>query len=290
MAKTQRRRKTARNVSKKKRGKRAQKGGNTEVPPPPFPLTLKEPSSKIKVFTNADKSQATLEAMIKALTRHKYSYEVLGYAKPWHGFHTRMENYEDGINRYIAEGDPDALCIFVDGFDAICVKDSEHMLAAYKAKPRPMPVVFGSEICCLDNCDKNTLDWYDTHKLKGGKEAIKAKLEQMFPPNAEFLVSPEPVFANAGFIMGPATALLDLFKGMRASGNFDDQLAAGAYITKNTDKVDIDIEEKLVRNKIKNRDKLPDEGTPEGPGFLHYPGMRSDKDKLTLLEKYKEFS
>jgi DNA-directed RNA polymerase beta subunit len=76
----------------------------------------------------------------------------------------------------------------------------------------------------------------------------------------------------------------------RASGNFDDQIAAGSYIAKNPDKVDIDREEKIVRNKIKNRDKLPDEGTPEGPGFLHYPGMRSDADKLKLLEKYKEFA
>jgi hypothetical protein len=90
--------------------------------------------------------------------------------------------------------------------------------------------------------------------------------------------------------MGPAKALQDLFNGMLASGNFDDQLAAGHYIVHNLDKVDIDIEEKLVRNKIKNRDKLPDEGTAEGPAFLHYPGMRSEDDKKKLLEKYKEFS
>jgi hypothetical protein len=280
---------------KVKSGRRTtQKGGNTPSgpapPPAPFPLTHTHPTSQIKVFINADKSQATLEAMVKALTEHKYSYEILGYGKPWHGFHTRMENYEEALNRMMAESGPDKLCIFVDGFDAICIKDSEAVFAAYKAKPRPMPVVFGAEICCLDNCDKNSLSWYDHHKLKGGAEAIRAKLEQMFPPNKEFLVSPEPVFFNAGFMMGPTGGLLDLLKGMRASGNFDDQLAAGSYIAKNPDKVDVDLEEKIVRNKIKNRDKLPDEGTPEGPGFLHYPGMRSDEDKLKLLEKYKEFA
>jgi len=77
---------------------------------------------------------------------------------------------------------------------------------------------------------------------------------------------------------------------MIASGNFDDQLAAGAYIVQNLDKIDIDLEEKLVRNKIENRDKLPDEGTPEGPGFLHFPGMRSDEQKKVLLEKYKQYA
>jgi hypothetical protein len=269
-------------LSKKKTQK--QRGGNA-----PFELVHKVPSSQIKVFTNADKSQPTLEAMIAALTRHNYSYEVLGYGKPWHGFQTRMENYEEALNRNMLESGPEALCIFVDGFDAICIKDSDKQLAAYKAKPRPMPVVFGAEICCLDNCDKNSLKWYDYHKLKNGSEAIKATLKEMFPPNKDYLLSPEAVFANAGFIMGTTEGLLDLLKGMRASGNLDDQLAAGHYIANNPDKVDIDLEEKLVRNKISNRDKLPDEGTPEGPGFLHYPGMRSEEDKQKLLEKYKEF-
>jgi hypothetical protein len=286
---TRRRNRRVKGTNKRKR----QKGGNAQQPSaaaaPPFPLTVTVPGCKIKVFTNADKSQPTLEAMIAALTRHKYSYEVLGYGKEWHGFHTRMANYLDGIERYMKESGPDAIAIFVDGFDAICIKDSEPMYNAYKAKPRPMPVVFGAEVCCLDNCDKNTLDWYDKYNLKGGKEAIKSKLEELFPPNKEFLISPESVFPNAGFFMGTAQGLVDLMKGMIASGIFDDQLAAGAYIVKNLDKVDLDIEEKLVRNKVKNREKLPDEGTPDGPGFLHYPGMRGDDQKMELLKKYKEF-
>ena len=272
--------------------RKTQKGGVASaaaVPEAPFPLIVKEPTSHIKVFTNADKSQPTLEAMIAALTRHKFSYEVLGYGKPWHGFHTRMENYEEALNRNMTESGPDSLCIFVDGFDAICIKDSEAVLAAYKAKPRPMPVVFGAETCCLDNCDKNSLSWYDHHKIKGGSAPLKEALEQLFPPNTELLISKEDIFPNAGFIMGPTAALLDLLKGMRASGIFDDQLAAGQYISKNPDKVDIDLEAKIVRNKIKNREKLPDEGTPDGPGFLHYPGMRGEADKQNLLELYKQY-
>jgi hypothetical protein len=284
-----------RGKEKKSSKRKTQKGGNAPAPAPapapaaPFPLVVNDPTSQIKVFTNADKSQATLEAMIAALKRHKFSYEVLGYAKPWHGFHTRMENYEEALNRNMTESGPDSLCIFVDGFDAICIKDSEAVLAAYKAKPRKMPIVFGAEICCLDNCDKNTLSWYDHHKLKGGSAPLREKLEEMFPPNKEFLVSKEDIFPNAGFIMGPTGALLDLLKGMRASGNFDDQLAAGHYIAKNPDKVDLDLEAKIVRNKVRNREKLPDEGTPDGPGFLHYPGMRSEADKQKLLALYKQY-
>jgi hypothetical protein len=270
--------------NKRTRKQKKQRGGE----PPPFPLTVTN-ESQIKVFTNADKSQPTLEAMIASLTRHKYSYEVLGFGKPWLGFHTRMENYLEGIGRYVKEKGPDAIAIFVDGFDAICIKDSDAMLAVYKAKPRKMSIVFGAEVCCLDNCNKDVLNWYDKYSLKGGKEAIKATLKEMFPPSPNMLVANESVFANAGFIMGPAQALEELFKGMIASGNFDDQLAAGHYIVNNLDKIDIDIEEKLVRNKIRIREKLPDEGTPDGPGFLHYPGMRADEDKKKLLELYKEF-
>jgi hypothetical protein len=162
------------------------------------------------------------------------------------------------------------------------------MAAAYKAKPRTMPVVFGAEIFCLDNCDKGVLKWYDIHNLKGGSEAIRSTLTKIYDRD-DFLESPSSVFPNAGFVMGPAENIQALFQGMLDTGLPDDQLAAGAYIINNLDKIDINIEETLVRNKLKPRDKLPDEDGNGGPGFLHFSGMREPGQQAELVEKYKQY-
>ena len=248
--------------------------------------------SKIKVIICADRTLPTLESLLRSLIRHKYSYEVVGFGKPFHGFQTKMENYLEGIRKHREAAGPEAMIILVDGFDAICIKDSDKLYKAYKKKPRKMPIVMGAEVCCIDNCDKGQLEWYNTHNIMGGKGTIESNLQPMFPGQAgfeRFLRSETPVFANSGFIMGPAENILEMLEGMIATGNFDDQLAAGAYLIKNQDKIDIDLEQLMMRNKLPSRDKFPDEDGTKGPAFLHYPGMRSEEDKETLLKKYKEF-
>lgn len=233
---------------------------------------------------SADRMEPTLEALLASLKAHNYSYEVLGLGKPWNGFKTKMANYLEGIGRYTGE-----LAIFVDAFDVFCIKGAEQVLASYKAKARPMPVVVGAEIICFyeDNCSMDALNWFDTNNLYGGRAAIEATLTKP-EPNRPYYESPKSVFTNSGFIMGPKDELKTMFQSMMDSGDKDDQIAVIHYMTAAPTKVDLDIEEKIIRNKLKPRTKLPDEdGT--GPGFLHFPGTRTKEEQKKNIEYYSEY-
>jgi len=236
--------------------------------------------------------EATLQALLDSLKRHKYSYEVLGFGKPWKGFTTKINNYVDGIQRYAAEKGPDALAIFVDAFDVLCIKDSDKLLNTYKARARQMPIVFSAEIVCFNNCYKDILAWYDTHSVLGGRKAIEAQLK---PGNGgTTFMSDKPVFMNTGFIMGPASKLEALFVSMRdhpfeADGQIDDQYTAGKWGESHLDEFDLDVEEALIRNKLIPRDKLPDEDGVQGPAFIHFPGSRSKEQQKENVERYMKY-
>jgi hypothetical protein len=229
----------------------------------------------------------TLETLLASLKKHHYSYEVLGFGKPWKGFETKIENYLEGMTRYAKEKGPDALAIFIDAFDVICIKDSDKLLATYKAKPRPMPVVFGAEVVCFNNCYKDILTWYDTHNVLNGRAAIEADLK---PADSSPLWK-KPVFMNTGFIMGPVAQLQQMFTEIAQTPfEVDDQYTAGKWAVSNLDKFDLDGEESMIRNKVGNHEKLPDEyGNRDGPAFLHFPGSRAPEQQEELLKRYAAY-
>lgn len=264
----------------RRRTRRKQRGGSQE-------LSYTHPGAKIKVFMSADRMEPTLVELISSLKRHKYSYEVLGFGKKWSGFITKMENYLDGIERYMKVAGPDAIAIFIDAFDVLCIKSADKQLEAYMAKKRPMPIVIGVEIVCFykSNCSLDALDWYDVHNIYGGRKEIEKTF--MRPnPNMLYYETPKNVFLNSGFIMGPVKELYAMFKGMMDSGINDDQLAAIDYMKKNPSKVDYDLEEALIRNKLKPREYLPDENGETGPGFVHFPGTRAPNEIQDKITKY----
>jgi hypothetical protein len=242
---------------------------------------------EIKVFASADKMKPTLNALLTSLKAHNYSYEVLGMGKPWKGFKTKMENYLEGINRYVKEKGPEAFAIFVDAFDVLCIKDSDKVMASYKSKPRPMPIVVGTEIICFynENCSMDALDWYDHNKIPGGSQTIKNALTKP-EPERPYYKSPTSVFLNSGFIMGPAEELRALFQEMMDSGDTDDQIAVIHYMKNHPEKVDYDMEDAMIRNKLEPRTKLPDEDGTQGPGFIHFPGSRTDDEQKITLAHY----
>jgi len=235
---------------------------------------------------SADRMEPTLAALLTSLKKHNYSYEVLGFGKPWKGFRTKMENYLDGIARY-----NEGMAIFIDAFDVFCIKDAEKVLQSYKARPRKMPVVVGAEIICFyeDNCSMDALNWFDINKIPGGRKTIEAALTKPEPARP-YYESPKPVFTNSGFIMGPAQELKAMFQSMMDSSDTDDQIAVIHYMTKAPDKIDLDIEEALIRNKLKPRTRLPDEDGQQGPGFVHFPGTRTKEEQAkNIRELYSQY-
>jgi hypothetical protein len=226
--------------------------------------------------------EPTLSALLTSLKKHKYSYEVLGFGKPWKGFKTKMENYLEGINRY-----KEGIAIFIDAFDVLCIKDADRVLESYRARQRSMPLLVGAEIICFyeDNCSMDALNWFDVNKISGGRAAVEATLtkpEQGRP----YYEAPKPVFTNSGFIMGPAEDLKTMFQSMMDSEDTDDQIAVIHYMTRAPDKIDLDIEEHIIRNKLKPRTKLPDEDGKRGPGFVHFPGTRTKEEQAKNIKEF----
>lgn len=252
-----------------------------------MPLSYSAPNdSGLKVFTSSDKMKPTLEALLNSLKKHNYSYEVLGFGKPWKGFETKIENYLEGMKRYAAEKGPDALAIFVDAFDVLCIKDSDKLLEAYKARQRQMPVVFGAETVCFNNCYRDILNWYDTHSVLGGRSRIEAELK----PDEGSPLWKKPIFMNTGFIIGPVATLQKMFAEISETPyEEDDQYTAGKWAMDHLDEFDLDGEESMIRNKLGKHDKLPDEDGIQGPAFLHFPGSRSPEQQEQILGRYAAY-
>ena len=249
--------------------------------------TTYETNSKIKVLTYATDMKPTLGILLETLKKNNYSYEVVGWGKPWTGFRNRMIEYLAAVKSYKEKAGEDKLVVVIDGYDCLSIKDSESTYERYMKRERHyIPVMFGAEIICLGNCNKQIEDWYEYHELYGGKEGIRKMTKAM----GDMLVSVKPVFLNAGMLIGPAGHLEKMYTGMLDLKIDDDQVAAGTYAVNNMDDIDLDIEEAIFRNKPgdKRENYILNEGKPEGPSFLHFPGHGGDNNSI-IIDIYNRY-
>lgn len=260
-----------------------QRGGNT----PDLKYTPPSGKSPIRVIISADKLSPNLEHLLQSCKDNHYEYEIVGINIPWKDFTTRMNNYVNGLNTCIKDKGPNSLVLLIDAYDTIIIKDAAKTEKIYNERQRKMPILFGAECFCYSNCHKDSLKWYDVHNIYGGRDNV---IKTIITQYHDHMQSNKPVFINAGGLMGPASPLLEMFKEMLTYNNTDDQICAGMYAEKHPDKIDIDIEEKLFRNKFDNFDsvqqKKPDECTDDGPSFLHWPGTFKKENLTELLNQY----
>ena len=252
----------------------------------------KNEESKIRVFMCANAIKPSLEVLMKSLEDHKFSYEVLAYRKPWENLRCKTEYYVKGAKAYAKEAGDDALAIFIDGFDCICIQDSDAIYKKYTEQPHRAKIIIGAEQFCGGNCYKDVLNWYDVHGVRGGRKAVEAAAKR-YEGNTD-LATTEPTFMNTGFIMGPAAELATFFQSILDTPyEVDDQYTTGKWVIEHLKDIDLDLEESFIRNKlgmgIGTLDKLADQGTQEGPGFLHFPGHRTDEQQKNLLERFKQY-
>ena len=254
------------------------------------PAVHMDERSPIKVFLYADTMKPTAKALTASLRKHKFSYEVLGLGKPWEGWIARTKTYLAAIQAYKAEKGPNAVALYIDAFDVICIMDSDRFYTKYLARERDMPVIFGAEHNChTAMCNKMILDWYDYNEIDGGKAAVMAQMNTWGDNDEHLWSRDQPVFTNNGTIMGTAEGLEFLFTEILKTGIPDDQVAAGHVIAANLDRFDIDYEENLFRNRFRHLEKRPDENGVDGPGFLHFHAMKTDQQQADILERYKSY-
>lgn len=257
---------------------------------PDIEVVYNDPTTPIKVFLYADKIKPTAKALMQSLQKHKYSYEVLGLGKPWEGWVARAKEYVSAAQRYRAEKGGHAIMMFVDAYDVICIKDSDKFYKSYMEHPRDMPVIFGAEKNChTDMCNKKILEWYDYNEIEGGKAAVDAQMNTWGDKNEHLWSRNRPAFTNNGTIMGTADGLEFLFTEIIKTGIPDDQVAGGHVVVANLGKFDIDFEEKFFRNRFRELEKLPDEGSDTGPAFLHFHAMKSDEQQAEVLRRFLSY-
>ena len=179
--------------------------------------------------------------------------------------------YLSAVKRYKEEKGDHAVVVMLDGYDCLCVRDSNSVYDSFVQRPRNhIPVLFGVEVVCMGNCYRDILKWYTHHNIYGGE----AEISKTFSYTGDgATLSDKSVFLNGGMLMGRAGPIEELYTGMLALNIEDDQICAGKYTVDNMDKVDLDVEEVIFRNKLlERRNKLDDENGTTGPAFLHFPG------------------
>jgi hypothetical protein len=244
--------------------------------------------SKVMVFTYATEMKDTLRVLLESLKGNNYSYRVLGYGETWRGFRNRVNTYLSGVSKYKEERGDDALVVMVDGYDCLCIKDSEKLYKSFINKVRKeIPVLYAAEVACLRNCNRNIKKWYTYHNIYGGEEGINKLIHEQ----DGVTISETPIFLNGGMVMGKARAVEQMYKGMMELNIEDDQICAAEYVANNPGKVDLDIEEHIFRNKLlERRVYLDDENGEDGPAFLHFPGSSTSdmKEMIELFRSYRE--
>ena len=255
---------------------RRQRGGSDEPP-------LEHSSgAKITVIISADKRKPTLDALLRSLQRHGFSYRVVGMGKPWAGFRTKVENYLEGVKSVTSE-----FVMTLDAFDTLVIQSCDRTLEAYKERPRAhLPVLFGAETYCFPGaCEGDIGPWHKKHRGNAGTKDTKKVII-----GSGFKKSTVPFFLNSGCILGPRGNIEKLIQEMLGLEFDNDQPAAINVALNNLDIVDLDIEENVFRNRLEHLEKLPDEGTPSGPCVLHFPGQRSEKEQGNLLGLYQKYT
>jgi len=227
----------------------------------------------------------TLVQLLASLKDKHYSYEVVGYGKPWAGFRNRVNEYLSAVKRYKEEKGDDAIVVMLDGYDCICMRHSDSVYDSFVQRPRNhIPVLFGVEVACMENCYADILKWYTHYSIYGGESEIKKTFSDIGNGN---IVSKKSVFLNGGMLMGRAGAIDELYTGMLALNIEDDQICAGKYTVDHMNDVDLDVEEVIFRNKLlERRPKLDDENGVTGPAFLHFPGYGALDSLVDTMKSY----
>lgn len=196
-----------------------------------------------------------LEQWEKKAKELGYEYTILGLGQEWKGFKTKITL----VLGFLREQTPDELVAVVDCYDLLMVRPPEALIQAYAhyTNDSTYTIVNGAETRCGYNCEKQTCSHQKNFQC------------------------------NGGFVMGPASHLIELYEYVLEHSPTDDQIGIGLYRNKHCNKVSLDTQRKLVANIYGldawrrelgyNKDKtIKFKPTGELPCAIHMPFMQAD--------------
>lgn len=211
----------------------------------------------IDVFTCVTQNNSGYTNFINSFKKYKgWNVITIGKNKKWKGWITRMILYRDTALWISQNKDPKEIIIFLDGYDILCISDSEKFKEKFKEKG--YPIIIGGENNCIQyiNCRKAT-KWQSYHEIYNK-------------------------YPNGGCIIGESYEIYKLFNWcIEKKYTRDDQIALSYYMDNNPLKIMLDMESVFIYNdpygeegeyELKERG-IKIKNIKENPYFIHFPGL-----------------
>ena len=229
-----------------------------------------------------------------------YSYKLLGMGQEWKGFEMKME-----LSCSELELLGDKIVIMCDSYDLLFLQSPKKIMEKYHELAEGK-LLIGLENITDEFCNFSTICLPELLQ--------KCKIKNPYFPNFKY--------PNAGFLMGPASILLDLYQFMKKNKFKDDQYNLFMWCMENCEKCFFDYHfdiiftyftETLINNKIKvqlttnNNQKeliVSNNRNFVKPAVIHMPGhyldlgVRSERirnfyfperQRIQKTEYFKEF-
>ncbi len=166
----------------------------------------------VLVLTLATDINEYVKEFKRSLKKHNYNYKLLGMGEKWEGFHTKM----NCVIKSLKQLNPEQLVIICDSYDLLFCQPSKVIEERYH-KLTQNKVVIGLEsvtdVYCkfIDICIPETIK--------------RCKIQNRYYPDFKYI--------NAGFIMGRAKDLLDIYTFMIRNKFKDDQKGLFTWVMNN---------------------------------------------------------
>lgn len=163
---------------------------------------------------------------VQTLINNDWDYEIIGINKPWKGFVSKIEYFEE----YLKTLSPEKIVVLSDTRDVFCVRSPKHFINAFQKFQKPLLVSL--EIFCQGQPDDSAVK--DSKNIWQCVPINQYWKHQTIKPTLRRYV-------NSGLIVGKTKDLLEHYNWIHTTNWKDDQAALGDYMNNFPDKVAADI-------------------------------------------------
>ena len=174
------------------------------------------------VLTFANKRNQFLDEWEQSVKQLNIPYKILGIGTIWKGFKTKIIGYYEELKNI----NPEKIVILCDSYDLLFLEPLETILEKYNKITPEHKILIGCEpLCGKDTCKQ-----------------ITCINDNINDPS----IITKRSFLNSGFVMGPASSLLEALNIVKEYD--DDQIGYAAYINENCDKFVFDYSSSIILN------------------------------------------
>lgn len=218
----------------------------------------------VRIVSFCNKNSAGLINFVNSVSAFTgWELDVIGRGVEWNGWKTRMKSYKD----YAATSDPDAILVFLDAFDVLCLRNSDGFIDLFLQKDKKYIIGY-EKICAPGTCKRPSL-WQAAHGIYDR-------------------------FPNGGCVIGRARDIYHMWQWCFDRGlTGDDQIALNHFMDHHIDDVGLDIDNEFVYNDLGaitaridiSDDSISIDDLEQIPFFIHFPALMLTRS-IPLFSNY----